>query len=72
MLIQRKYGMPWPGRGCRGWPPAAATDTPLEVGQHVQQLFQRLIDQGQGGNVCDDTCAGRRRRTVPRRVASPR
>ena len=31
---------------------AAATDTPLEIGQHVQQLFQRLIDQGQGGKDC--------------------
>lgn len=31
---------------------AADTDTPLEIGQHVQQLFQRLIDQGQGGQDC--------------------
>jgi len=31
---------------------AASTDTPLEIGQHVQQLFQRLIDQGQGGKDC--------------------
>ncbi|TFD64203.1 3-hydroxyisobutyrate dehydrogenase [Cryobacterium ruanii] len=31
---------------------AAATDTPLEIGTHVQQLFQRLIDQGQGGKDC--------------------
>ncbi|MBG6212529.1 MAG: 3-hydroxyisobutyrate dehydrogenase [Cryobacterium sp.] len=31
---------------------AAATDTPLEIGKHVQQLFQRLIDQGQGGKDC--------------------
>jgi len=31
---------------------AAATDTPLEIGKHVQQLFQRLMDQGQGGKDC--------------------
>ncbi|WP_154605026.1 MULTISPECIES: 3-hydroxyisobutyrate dehydrogenase [Arthrobacter] len=31
---------------------ARSTDTPLEIGEHVQQLFQRLIDQGEGGNDC--------------------
>ena len=31
---------------------ARATDTPLEIGEHVQQLFQRLIDADQGGKDC--------------------
>lgn len=31
---------------------AKATDTPLEIGEHVQQLFQRLIDADQGGKDC--------------------
>jgi len=31
---------------------ARGTDTPLEIGEHVQQLFQRLIDQGNGGKDC--------------------
>ncbi|MFQ4147531.1 3-hydroxyisobutyrate dehydrogenase [Arthrobacter sp. LAPM80] len=31
---------------------ARATDTPLEIGEHVQQLFQRLIDEGEGGKDC--------------------
>ncbi|GAP57097.1 probable 3-hydroxyisobutyrate dehydrogenase [Arthrobacter sp. Hiyo6] len=33
---------------------SAARDTgiPLEIGQHVQQLFQRLIDSGQSGKDC--------------------
>ncbi|BBE21921.1 3-hydroxyisobutyrate dehydrogenase [Arthrobacter sp. MN05-02] len=31
---------------------ARDTDTPLEIGEHVQQLFQRLIDQGEGGKDC--------------------
>ncbi|TDW30030.1 3-hydroxyisobutyrate dehydrogenase [Cryobacterium psychrophilum] len=31
---------------------AKATDTPLEIGEHVQQLFQRLIDVGEGGKDC--------------------
>ncbi|AUZ88894.1 3-hydroxyisobutyrate dehydrogenase, partial [Arthrobacter agilis] len=31
---------------------ARDTDTPLEIGEHVQQLFQRLIDDGQGGKDC--------------------
>lgn len=31
---------------------ARGTDTPLEIGEHVQQLFQRLIDQGEGGRDC--------------------
>lgn len=31
---------------------ARSTDTPLEIGEHVQQLFQRLIDQGEGGKDC--------------------
>ena len=31
---------------------AADTGTPLEIGQHVQQLFQRLIDAGQAGKDC--------------------
>ena len=31
---------------------ARSTDTPLEIGEHVQQLFQRLIDEGQGGRDC--------------------
>lgn len=31
---------------------AQATDTPLEIGEHVQQLFQRLIDADQGGKDC--------------------
>jgi 3-hydroxyisobutyrate dehydrogenase len=31
---------------------AKATDTPLEIGEHVQQLFQRLIDSGQSAKDC--------------------
>lgn len=31
---------------------ARSTDTPLEIGEHVQQLFQRLIDEGEGGMDC--------------------
>ncbi|WP_026533229.1 3-hydroxyisobutyrate dehydrogenase [Arthrobacter sp. H41] len=31
---------------------AKDTDTPLEIGEHVQQLFQRLVDSGQGGKDC--------------------
>ncbi len=31
---------------------ARDTDTPLEIGEHVQQLFQRLIDDDQGGKDC--------------------
>lgn len=31
---------------------ARSTDTPLEIGEHVQQLFQRLIDEGEGGKDC--------------------
>lgn len=31
---------------------AKATDTPLEIGEHVQQLFRRLMDAGQGGKDC--------------------
>ncbi|HEY8294759.1 MAG TPA: 3-hydroxyisobutyrate dehydrogenase, partial [Micrococcaceae bacterium] len=31
---------------------ARSTDTPLEIGEHVQQLFQRLIDGGQGAKDC--------------------
>lgn len=31
---------------------AQATNTPLEIGEHVQQLFQRLIDADQGGMDC--------------------
>ncbi|WP_104135187.1 3-hydroxyisobutyrate dehydrogenase [Cryobacterium sp. Y62] len=31
---------------------AVATDTPLEIGKHVAELFQRLVDQGQGGKDC--------------------
>lgn len=31
---------------------ARATKTPLEIGEHVQQLFQRLIDADQGGMDC--------------------
>ena len=31
---------------------AHATDTPLELGEHVQQLFQRLVDSGQAGMDC--------------------
>ncbi len=31
---------------------ARATDTPLEIGEHVQQLFQRLIDEGEGAKDC--------------------
>lgn len=31
---------------------ARSTDTPLEIGEHVQQLFQRLIDQGEGAMDC--------------------
>lgn len=31
---------------------ARDTGTPLEIGMHVQQLFQRLIDEGEGGKDC--------------------
>src|SRR5450830_321823 len=31
---------------------ARDTGTPLEIGEHVQQLFQRLIDGGQSGTDC--------------------
>ncbi|QDY88833.1 3-hydroxyisobutyrate dehydrogenase [Arthrobacter sp. UKPF54-2] len=31
---------------------AKDTGTPLEIGEHVQQLFQRLIDGGQSGKDC--------------------
>ena len=31
---------------------ARDTGTPLEIGEHVQQLFQRLIDSGQSGQDC--------------------
>ncbi|MFC4223675.1 3-hydroxyisobutyrate dehydrogenase [Lysinibacter cavernae] len=31
---------------------AKSTGTPLEIGEHVQELFQRLIDQDQGGKDC--------------------
>jgi len=31
---------------------AKATDTPLEIGEHVQQLFQRLIESGQAAKDC--------------------
>lgn len=31
---------------------ADATHTPLEIGKHVQQLFQRVIDAGQAGKDC--------------------
>ncbi len=31
---------------------ARDTETPLEIGEHVQQLFQRLLDDGQGGKDC--------------------
>jgi 3-hydroxyisobutyrate dehydrogenase len=31
---------------------AKSTGTPLEIGAHVQQLFQRLIDDGLGGKDC--------------------
>ena len=31
---------------------ARDTDTPLEIGEHVQALFQRLIDSGQSGKDC--------------------
>ena len=31
---------------------ARDTGTPLEIGEHVQQLFQRLIDAGQSGMDC--------------------
>ncbi len=31
---------------------ARSTNTPLEIGKHVQQLFQRLIDEGEGGRDC--------------------
>ena len=31
---------------------AADTGTPLEIGQHVQQLFARLIDAGHAGKDC--------------------
>ena len=31
---------------------ARDTGTPLEIGEHVQQLFQRLVDAGQAGRDC--------------------
>jgi 3-hydroxyisobutyrate dehydrogenase len=31
---------------------ARDTGTPLEIGEHVQQLFQRLIDSGNAGMDC--------------------
>jgi 3-hydroxyisobutyrate dehydrogenase len=31
---------------------ARDTGTPLEIGEHVQTLFQRLIDSGQSGKDC--------------------
>ncbi|MDQ6754315.1 MAG: 3-hydroxyisobutyrate dehydrogenase [Actinomycetota bacterium] len=31
---------------------AEATGTPLEIGQHVQQLFQRVVDGGHGKKDC--------------------
>jgi len=31
---------------------ARGTDTPLALGEHVQQMFQQLIDAGQGGKDC--------------------
>ena len=31
---------------------AEDTGTPLEIGKHVQQLFQRLIDAGDAGTDC--------------------
>jgi 3-hydroxyisobutyrate dehydrogenase len=31
---------------------AGDTGTPLEIGEHVQTLFQRLIDSGQSGKDC--------------------
>lgn len=31
---------------------ARGTNTPLEIGEHVQQLFQRLIEAGEGGKDC--------------------
>lgn len=31
---------------------ARNTGTPLEIGEHVQQLFQRLVDAGQAGKDC--------------------
>ena len=31
---------------------AKATGTPLEIGEHVQQLFQRVLDAEQGGKDC--------------------
>ena len=31
---------------------AQATDMPLEIGEHVQQLFQRVLDADQGGKDC--------------------
>lgn len=31
---------------------ARSTDTPLALGEHVQQMFQRLIDADQGGKDC--------------------
>lgn len=31
---------------------ARATGTPLEIGEHVQQLFQRVLDSEQGGKDC--------------------
>jgi 3-hydroxyisobutyrate dehydrogenase len=31
---------------------ARATNTPLEIGEHVQQLFQRVLDAEQGRKDC--------------------
>jgi 3-hydroxyisobutyrate dehydrogenase len=31
---------------------AEDTGTPLEIGKHVQQLYQRLIDAGESGKDC--------------------
>jgi 3-hydroxyisobutyrate dehydrogenase len=31
---------------------AEDTGTPLEIGKHVQQLFQQLIDAGEAGKDC--------------------
>jgi 3-hydroxyisobutyrate dehydrogenase len=31
---------------------AEDTGTPLEIGRHVQQLYQRLIDSGNPGKDC--------------------
>lgn len=36
---------------------ARSTNTPLEIGVHVQQLFQRLIDEGEGGKDCTQIVA---------------